>query len=59
MVNGDRDPMATPDQTRTLAARLRGRGADVDVLTFSGGHTIDVGQLPRVKSFLENADSVG
>jgi phospholipase/carboxylesterase len=52
IVNGDRDPMATPDQTRTLAARLRERDADVDVLTFPGGHTIDAGQLPRVKQFL-------
>jgi phospholipase/carboxylesterase len=52
IVNGDRDPMATPDQTRTLAARLRERDGDVDVLTFPGGHTIDAGQLPRVKQFL-------
>jgi phospholipase/carboxylesterase len=54
IVNGDRDPMATPELTRTLAAQLRGRGADVDVLTFPGGHTIDAGQLPRIKQFLES-----
>ncbi len=53
IVNGDRDPMATSDQTQTLAARLRERGADVEVRTFPGGHTIDPGQLPHVRRFLE------
>lgn len=53
IVNGDRDPMATPDQTRTLAAQLRGRGADVDIRPFPGGHTIDPEQLPHVRQFLE------
>lgn len=53
IVNGDRDPMATPDQTQTLAARLRERGADVEVRPFPGGHTIDPGQLPHVRRFLE------
>jgi phospholipase/carboxylesterase len=56
IVNGDRDPMATPDQTRTLAAQLRGRRADVDVRSFPGGHTIDPAQLPHVKQFLEAAE---
>ncbi|WP_328519686.1 alpha/beta hydrolase [Kribbella sp. NBC_00359] len=53
IVNGDRDPMATPDQTRTLADQLRARGADVDIRPFPGGHTIDPAQLPHVKQFLE------
>ena len=53
----DRERRPRPDgdarQTWTLAARLRGRGADVDIRLFPGGHTIDPGQLPHVKQFLE------
>ncbi|TDD15616.1 alpha/beta hydrolase [Kribbella turkmenica] len=53
IVNGTRDSMATPEQTRRLADQLRRRDADVAVLTFDGGHTVDVGQLPRVKEFID------
>ncbi|MEV8374794.1 alpha/beta hydrolase [Kribbella sp. NPDC056861] len=52
IVNGDQDPMATADQTRTLAANLRRRSAAVEVQGFDGGHTIDPRQLPRIRQFL-------
>jgi len=53
IVNGDSDPMATPDQTSRLAEQLGRRDADVELLPFSGGHTIDPGQLPRIKKFIQ------
>jgi phospholipase/carboxylesterase len=53
IVNGDRDPMATPEQTSRLTEQLRRRGADVELLPFSGGHTIDAGQLPHIKKFID------
>ncbi len=52
IVNGERDPMATPEQTQTLVANLRHRSAEVEVLTFAGGHTIDHEQLPRIRQFV-------
>jgi phospholipase/carboxylesterase len=52
IVNGDHDPMATPQQTTRLAEQLRRRDADVELLTFPGGHTIDPGQLPRIRTFV-------
>jgi phospholipase/carboxylesterase len=52
IVNGDRDPMATADQTQTLAGNLRRRAAAVEVLGFDGGHTIDPRQLPRIRQFV-------
>lgn len=51
IVNGDRDPMATPEQTQTLAAHLRRRSAEVEVLGFAGGHIIDHDQLPKIRQF--------
>ncbi|MEV5967902.1 alpha/beta hydrolase [Kribbella sp. NPDC051952] len=54
IVNGNQDPMATPAQTQTLSAHLRRHGATVKTLSFDGGHTIDLNQLPDVKKFLEN-----
>ena len=53
IVNGDSDPMATPAQTGRLAEQLRRRDADVELLPFSGGHTIDAGQLPNIKKFID------
>jgi len=53
IVNGTRDPMATPDQTSRLADQLRRRGAEVELLTFNGGHTIDAGRLPQIKEFID------
>ena len=53
IVNGDSDPMATPEQTSRLTEQLRRRAADVELLPFSGGHTIDPGQLPRIKQFID------
>lgn len=52
IVNGDRDPMATADQTQTLAANLRRRSAEVAVRGFEGGHTIDPRQLPGIKEWV-------
>ncbi|WP_433158364.1 alpha/beta hydrolase [Kribbella sp. CA-247076] len=53
IVNGTTDPMATADQTTRLTAQLRRHAADVDVLSFPGGHTIDPRQLPRIKEFVD------
>jgi phospholipase/carboxylesterase len=53
IVNGDSDPMATPEQTSRLTEQLRRRDADVERLSFSGGHTIDAGQLPHIKKFID------
>jgi phospholipase/carboxylesterase len=51
--NGRQDPMATPDQTRTLVSQLRARGAHVHELLFDGGHTIDPSQLTRIGELLD------
>ena len=53
IVNGDSDPMATPEQTSRLIRQLRRRDADVELLSFSGGHTIDAAQLPHIKKFID------
>jgi phospholipase/carboxylesterase len=53
IVNGDRDPMATPEQTSRLTEQLRRRDADVELLPFPGGHTIDAAQLPQIKKFID------
>jgi phospholipase/carboxylesterase len=53
IVNGDSDPMATPAETGRLAEQLRRRDADVELLPFTGGHTIDAGQLPNIKKFID------
>ncbi len=50
--NGRLDPMATPDQTRTLVSQLRARGAEVHELPFDGGHTIDPGHLARISELI-------
>lgn len=52
IVNGRTDPMATPAHTATLAGQLRAAGADVDVLSHEGGHTIDPRLLPHIAGFL-------
>ncbi|NIK61332.1 alpha/beta hydrolase [Kribbella shirazensis] len=52
IVNGNNDPMATPEQTMRLAEQLRRRDADVELLTFPGGHTIDPRQLPHIRKFV-------
>ncbi|TCC63347.1 alpha/beta hydrolase [Kribbella pittospori] len=57
IVNGDIDPMATAEQTTRLTAQLRRRGADVELLPFRGGHTIDPEQLPRIKQFVDTFNS--
>lgn len=50
--NGDRDPMATPDQTATLTDQLRAAGADLTLAAHPEAHTIDGGQLPSVARWL-------
>lgn len=52
IVNGDRDPMATADQTQTLADNLRVKDAEVEVREFQGGHTIDPRQMPGIKEWI-------
>jgi phospholipase/carboxylesterase len=52
IVNGTKDPMATPEQTARLADQLRRRDAEVTVLTFDGGHTVDAAQLPHIREFV-------
>jgi Predicted esterase len=52
VVNGRRDPMATPEQTRTLVAKLRERGAEVEEFGHDGGHTSDAHVLPQVREFV-------
>jgi phospholipase/carboxylesterase len=52
IVNGTKDPMATPEQTERLADQLRRRDAEVTVLTFDGGHTVDAAQLPHIRKFV-------
>jgi phospholipase/carboxylesterase len=54
VANGRRDPMATLEQTATLADQLRTGGADVIELPHDGGHTIDLRQLPRVARWLSD-----
>ncbi|WP_202865782.1 hypothetical protein [Kribbella turkmenica] len=53
IVNGESDPMGTPEQTSRLTKQLRRRDPDVELLPFSGGHTVDPGQLPRIKQFID------
>lgn len=52
VANGRRDPLVAPEQTRTLVAQLRDRGADVTELPHDGGHAIDPAQLPALRSFV-------
>jgi phospholipase/carboxylesterase len=54
IVNGNSDPMATPEQTTRLTDQLRRRDADVELLPFTGGHTIDPAQLPNIKNFIDS-----
>ena len=50
--NGERDPLARLDQTAALAEQLRGRGADVDVLTHPGGHQLAPEHLPAMQALV-------
>ena len=50
--NGERDPMATPAQTRALVSQLRERGADVELLTHAGGHQLVPAHLPAMQALL-------
>ncbi|MFI7065823.1 alpha/beta hydrolase [Kribbella sp. NPDC050124] len=52
IVNGDRDPMATPDQTRRLTEQLRRHSADVQLQPFPGGHTIAPDQVPAIREWI-------
>ncbi len=50
--NGERDPMARPDQTAALVAQLRERGAHVELLTHPGGHQLAPAHLPAMQALL-------
>ena len=50
--NGERDPMARPEQTAALAAQLRERGADVELLTHPGGHQLVPAHLPAMQALV-------
>lgn len=54
--NGRRDPLVSAEQTATLVAQLRGRGAEVVEFPHDGGHGIDPGVLPDLRAFLDPAD---
>ena len=53
IVNGSWDPMATAEQTQRLTEQLRRRDAKVQLLSFTGGHTIHGDQLPHIKEFID------
>jgi phospholipase/carboxylesterase len=55
VVNGTRDPLATPEQTRTLVAQLRGAGAEIAEFPHPGGHQVDPAVLPRLRAWLTTA----
>jgi phospholipase/carboxylesterase len=55
VVNGRRDPMASPEQTSTLLAQLRGAGAEVTEFPHAGGHEVDPAVLPRLRAWLTTA----
>ena len=50
--NGERDPMATPEQTTALVGQLRERGADVELLTHPGGHALVREHLPAMSALV-------
>lgn len=50
--NGERDPMARPEQTSALVAQLRERGADTTLLTHPGGHQLVGEHLPDMSRFV-------
>ncbi len=52
VVNGRRDPMATPQQTRSLVAQLRAAGAQVSEIAHDGGHVLDPALLPAIPDFI-------
>lgn len=55
VVNGRHDPMATPQQTRSLVAQLRAVGAQVTEIGHGGGHVLDASLLPAIRDFLAQA----
>lgn len=50
--NGERDPMARPEQTAALVAQLRDRGADVELLSHPGGHQLVPEHLPAMQALV-------
>ncbi len=50
--NGERDPMARPEQTTALVGQLRERGADVALHTHPGGHQLVEQHLPVMSAFV-------
>lgn len=59
VVNGRNDPMADPEQTRTLVEQFRTRGATVVELPHDYGHTIDPRQLSTMSRFVQGIGTEG
>jgi phospholipase/carboxylesterase len=53
IVNGRQAPLANRENSTQLVDVLRRRGADIQDLAFSGGHTIDLRMLPRIRQFID------
>lgn len=50
--NGERDPLATPEISATLASQLRDRGAEVVLAGHPLGHVVDPRVLPGIGAFV-------
>ncbi|WP_351232386.1 alpha/beta hydrolase [Streptomyces sp. NPDC002133] len=50
--SGLQDPLAPPEQARSLVGQLSERGADVQLLTHDGGHLVEPTHLPAMRAFL-------
>ncbi len=49
---GDRDPIATPDQTAQLAALLGTSGADVEIHREPTGHQLGIGDIKAATDWM-------
>lgn len=52
VVNGEADPIATPEHTATLTTWFQESGAEVRRLDHGGGHAVEPQLLPNVSEFL-------
>lgn len=55
VVNGQVDPMASPEHTARLTEDLRAARAEVTRIDHAGGHNIDARTLPRIAEFLNES----
>ncbi|MCP9927385.1 alpha/beta hydrolase [Cyanobium sp. CH-040] len=53
LTHGQLDPVVPHGASEELSRQLRASGRDVELLSFSGGHTIDASLLPRLRTFLQ------